>query len=68
MIKAPAKLTPHEVGRLGGLTASHLAGPKGMAVKGARGGNSTLRRHGKQHFVRAALKRWGRLSNDGGQP
>lgn len=58
---AAKKLTPSQVAQLGGLRAAALAGPDGMKAKGSRGGSATYERHGKEHMLRMAHKRWGRL-------
>lgn len=55
-------LTPAERGRLGGLTAAHNLGPEGVKRRGAKGGQATLEKLGKAHFLRLAHKSHGRLS------
>lgn len=55
------KLTPAQAGRLGGLRSAALAGPAGMARRGARGGNATVAAHGPDHMTRLSHQRWGRL-------
>jgi hypothetical protein len=55
------KLTTSERARLGGLTAAHRLGENGVKRRGRKGGNATLERHGKAHFYKAALIRWGKL-------
>lgn len=54
-------LTPSQIAQLGGLASARKAGADGMARRGARGGQSTAERYGREHFIRAAHKRWGRL-------
>lgn len=55
------KLTPAEAGRIGGLVSAHRLGPEGTAKRASKAGNATLRRHGRAHYVRIAMVRWGRL-------
>ena len=63
---AQQKLSRKQVAQLGGLAAAKAAGSQGMAKLGAKGGRQTAERHGREHFIRAAHKRWGRLQEDGG--
>ena len=58
---ASKKLTPAQAGQLGGFVSARLAGADGMAERGSKGGSTTVERYGKEHFVRAAHARWGRL-------
>ena len=53
------KLTKKQAGQLGGLKT---AKKHDMARLGSKGGSATLEKHGREHFIRAAHKRWGRLS------
>ena len=62
MTATQRNLTHSERGRLGGLQAAHLLGDDGIKRRGSKGGNTTLKRHGKGHFYRAALIRWGKLA------
>jgi hypothetical protein len=55
------KLTPKQVAQLGGLAAARLAGPDGMKAKGSKGGRATAAKRGREHYIRAAHARWGRL-------
>jgi hypothetical protein len=58
---AKTKLSKAEAGRLGGLTSAHTLGEDGVKKRASKGGAGTLEKHGKAHYVRAALVRWGRL-------
>lgn len=58
-------LSMAERGRLGGLDAAQKLGPDGRRRRAAKGGAATADKHGKAHYVRAALIRWGRLPKDG---
>lgn len=58
-------LTPAERGRLGGLTAAHNLGPEGIKRRGSKGGQATLEKLGKAHFLRMALIQQGRLKKGG---
>lgn len=59
----PSKaLTPKQVAQLGGLACVRKNGKEAMASIGSKGGSTTLERHGREHYIRAAHKRWGRLN------
>jgi hypothetical protein len=58
---AERKLTKAEAGRLGGLRAAHALGDDGVKRRARKGGNATLEKHGKAHYLRAVYQRWGRL-------
>ena len=60
-----AKLNPAQVAQLAGLASARKAGSAGMAQRGAKGGKKTAETHGREHFIRAAHKRWGRLQDTG---
>ena len=62
---AATKLTRSQVAQLGGFASARKRGARQMAVAGAKGGSVTKDKYGREHFVRAAHKRWGRL---GGSP
>lgn len=53
------KMTKAQAGRLGGLKAAHSLGEAGVKARGRKGGNTTLDRHGKEHFTRLAMVRNG---------
>lgn len=55
------KLSNFQRAQLAGLASARIAGPKGMAARGAKGGRKTAETRGREHFIRAAHKRWGRL-------
>jgi hypothetical protein len=55
------KLSNRQRAQLGGLAAARKLGAEGMAAKGSSGGAATAARHGREHYIRAAHKRWGRL-------
>jgi hypothetical protein len=55
------KLNRKQVAQLGGFAAARAAGAAGMKARGSKGGSTTVERHGREHFIRAAHKRWGRL-------
>jgi hypothetical protein len=59
-----SKLTPKQIAQLGGLAAARLAGADGMKAKGSKGGRATASKLGREHFIRAAHKRWGRLRDE----
>lgn len=61
---ANKKLTKQQAGQLGGFATARLH-PEEHKTWSARGGNTTAERHGTEHYVRAAHKRWGRLEGDG---
>lgn len=54
------KLTKQQAGQLGGLRTARLH-PEEQKTWSARGGNTTAERYGREHYIRAAHKRWGRL-------
>lgn len=39
-----------------------------MALRGAKGGAVTAKLYGREHFIRAAHRRWGRLKDDASTP
>ena len=59
----PEKLNKKQVAQLGGLASARKAGPSGMATRGSKGGRTTAETLGREHFIRAAHKRWGRLKD-----
>lgn len=56
-------LTHAQIGQLGGFASARAAGRAELAERGAKGGDATLALHGREHFIRAAHKRWGRLTS-----
>lgn len=68
---ASKTLSRTQVAQLAGFASATAAARKGVTAKGKnrgmseigeKGGNATLVAHGREHFIRAAHKRWGRLS------
>lgn len=62
---ASKTLTPSQAAQLAGFASARKAGSEGMADRGAKGGAVTAERHGREHFVRIAHQRWGRLQGRG---
>ncbi len=58
---ASKTLSPTQSAQLAGFASARKAGPEGMAERGAKGGATTAERHGREHYIRAAHARWGRL-------
>ncbi len=56
------KLTRSQVAQLGGFAAARNGD---NATKGSKGGNKTYDKYGREHFVRAAHKKHGRLGGKG---
>lgn len=50
------KMTPSERGRVAGLASARANDNK---AKGARGGNATLDKYGREHFLRMSLRKAG---------
>lgn len=61
MTVAADKLNRSQIAQLGGFASTRERGRRAMADAGSKGGNTTKQRYGREHFVRAAHKRWGRL-------
>lgn len=53
------KLSKAQAGRLGGLASADALTPEQRAVRSARAGSATKAGHGRDYYVRLALKRWG---------
>lgn len=58
---ATKTLSASQAAQLAGFASARKAGHEGMADRGAKGGATTAERHGREHFIRAAHARWGRL-------
>lgn len=56
---AAKKMTPAQSGSLGGLASMRTRAPEELEAARSKGGSTTFERHGKEHFKRAALIRWG---------
>jgi len=58
-------LSRTQVASLGGLSAAHRLGPEGRKRRAAKGGEAVLEAHGRGHFKKMALQRWGRIEGGG---
>jgi hypothetical protein len=59
---ASKTLSRKQIAQLGGFGDLRKNGVEGMKAKGEKGGPATLEKHGREHYIRMAHKRWGRLS------
>lgn len=62
------KLNSKQSGQLGGFARAKALGPDELSRIGIERGYTTFERYGREHYVRIAHKRWGRLSGAETQP
>lgn len=56
-------LTHAQIGQLGGFASARAAGHAELSDRGAKGGDTTAARYGREHYIRIAHLRWGRLNS-----
>lgn len=54
------KLTKRQAGQLGGLTTAHKLGETGRRRRARKGGEATLAKYGRAHYVRMAWAKKGK--------